>query len=252
MVLMQFDRWTERLWFEAQDEPEDPQPAGALAVSILGTLAPNRRQQDAAVRRLSKRTDGLCRGLPPKRGAADSLVLIAEQIRVWSERRRVTWTGAYGEDDPDDGPTDVLSNAQARRLLRGIEWRGPDVIRVTSPEAAVFLSALYGAKRGTLVGCLKCNRLSTVSRRQMKRRACPSCGARRRSASGRVIREYELAYDRVRKSRLLPEQKQPLWKRIAEIRESNRCGKVSAADAIEQIRDTVPRGPRGRRVSPRA
>ena len=37
MVLLQFDRWTERLWFEVQDEPEDPQPAGSLAVSILGT-----------------------------------------------------------------------------------------------------------------------------------------------------------------------------------------------------------------------
>jgi hypothetical protein len=48
---------------------------------------------------------------------------------------------------------------------------------------------------------------------------------------------------------LVPEEKQPLWKRIAEIRESSRYGKISAADAIQQIRAAVPRGPRGRRVS---
>jgi hypothetical protein len=251
MVLMQFDRWTEQLWFEAQDDPEDPQPAGSLAVSILDTLAPNRRQQQAAVRRLSKRVSRAHGTHSPKATAADSLALIAEQIRVWSERRRVTWAGAYNEDDPDDGPTDLLSNARARRLLRGIEWRGTDVVRVTSPEAAVLVSALSGAKRGTLVGCLRCNRLSTVSRRPMKRRACPFCGARRRSTSERVIREHELAYDRLRKSTRTIEQQQPLRKRLAEIVEASRCGKVTAADVIEQIRATVPRGPRGRRTTPR-
>jgi hypothetical protein len=253
MLLLDFSRWDERLWFEVRDEPDAPQPAGSLAVSILRTWALSKRRQDAAVRRLTNRVRRGHGAYPLKATTGDELALIAEQVQEWCAYRRggapgqrtarQTWKGSYSEDDPDDGPTAVLSNARARRLLRRIEWRGPDMVRVTSPEAAVLVSALYGIMRGTLVGCLKCRRLTTVSRRQRKQRACPVCGARRRPASERVIRECQLAYDRLRKSARTVERQQPFRKRLAEIRDN---GKISEAEAIEQIRSTVPRDPRGR------
>jgi hypothetical protein len=248
MLLYECSRSGERLTVEGQDPP-DPAPPGSFAATILQTVRPSRKQQDAAVTRLvswlvRRLDEGHYRSYAK---SADVLGLISTQLEEWSRRSRVRWSPAYSDLDPHEGPTSVLSTPDARRLLEAIEWRGPSVVRVTVPEAAVLLSGLYGMTRGTLVCCVGCHRLVTVLNRQAKRQQCPHCGARRRSAAESVIREYELAYDRVRKVyRSRPDDRARLSGELSRIREANRSGRLSAQAAVEQIRTLVPCGPRGR------
>jgi hypothetical protein len=243
MLLYECSRSEERL--RLGHTAGDAAPAGSLAAHILGTTRPDARQRVAAARRLADWTRRIAdEDWPPP--SAEALALISQQLAEWFDDGRVRWAAEYSDLDPHEGPTDMLSTPVGRHLLQAIEWRGFDVMRV-SPEAAVLLSAYYGAIRHTLVGCRRCGHLTVLSRRQAKRRQCPSCGARRRSAADSVIRESALAYDRIRKRhRSRPDERHRLTHEIEKIREDNRCGKLSAKAAVHQILATTPPSPRGR------
>jgi hypothetical protein len=239
----------EQLQIDGQDQPETT--AGTLAAAIIQTTK-DLHVEAAAVRRLTawtERTIGEGERVAPG-AAGKALRAIQAQLREWFERGRFQWQPNYSRLDPHDGPTDALSSPSGRRLLRAIEWRGPDVVAATLPEAAVLLSALYGVLNESLVACIKCGRLTVIAPSAAKRRACPKCGARRRDhLAPSVLKEHTRAYDRVRNSprlRTRPEEQNRLWRAIAEARDANQRGKISAPEAVKRIQEIVPIGPRGR------
>jgi DNA-directed RNA polymerase subunit RPC12/RpoP len=238
----------EQLQIAGKDQPEAT--AGTLAAAIIQTT--NGLRVEAAVRRLTVWADQTLddREKVAPMAAGKALRAIQAQLRDWFEDGRLQWKPEYSELDPHDGPTGALSSPSGRRLLRAIEWRGPDVVEVTLPESVVLLSAVYGVLNKTLVACVKCGRLTVIAPNAAKRRACPGCGARRRDRlAPSVQKEYTRAYDRVRNSprlRTRPEEQNRLWREIGDVRDANQNGKLSAPEAVKRIREIVPIGPRGR------
>jgi hypothetical protein len=239
---------TERLQRDSRDPIDEV--AGTLAASILRTVNDGPRQSAASLARLTRWAEasmGEGANVAP-RTASKALEAIRAQLRDWFEQGRVEWGPDYSDLDPHHGPTAVLSTAAGRRLIDAIEWRGLGVVRAATAEAAVLVSALHGAMSGTLVGCVACGRLTTISPKQSKRRKCVGCGARRRDRlAPSVMREYALAYDRIRKMhRSRPDERSRLSREIARLRDANQRGSLTAVDAVAQIRAAVPTGPRGR------
>ena len=154
------------------------------------------------------------------------------------------WNAQYGLDG---GPTEELSSTLGAELLQGLEWRAPssepwsEALYAHTPEAAVLLSATFGAFRKTLTGCLRCSALIVIPRASAKLAQCPHCGARKRGKpSRRFLIEFERAYDRVRKRSATD----PRLREMQTLKDVS--PQLSDAVAIARLKAIAPIGPRVR------
>jgi hypothetical protein len=249
MFLLQFTARDEHLKVRWRDEPEPPRPAGSLAAEILQTLNTQRSGKAARQRLLqwgkrlmaikvvvSASGDRVYAGQPDQsqfttradKAVEDALRIVAAQLQLWATSKRARWRYE------SSGPMSEL-------LLRDIHWHGPadgklsEIVAVGTPEAAVFMSALHGTLRGTLIPCLSCRRLS-VQPKGGRLKRCPHC-LTRRGVPASVHRAYTLARDRTRKN---PDRYgDDALKRLDEIRQESEHG-LLAAEAIAKCEAVAP------------
>lgn len=169
---------------------------------------------------------------------------------------RLIWREYADKPIEPDGPTDTLSTTQGRALLDAIHWRlpltGTQRVLLETPVAAVLLSLVEGFRAKTLIVCRDCRRFVYRAATKPQLVRCPQCAKNWRSRLSKhgFRREYELALDRIRKAWKRSPGDRGRWsdmkRKCRAVDERLQRGDLSEREAIQQLRNVVPRSPRGR------